>query len=105
MANVSIESPEPPMELLPTHKAAIKNEIEKLSSLLQEKAPLVDPNTQETPLHAASKTGAAESLKWLVKSKAVELNAVSSTGYTAAHMAAVYGHLGCLKVRMRALAS
>ena len=98
MANVSIQSPEPPVELLPSHIAAIKNDVEKLSSLVKENAPLVDPSTNETPLHAAAKTGSIESLKWLVKNRTVKLDSKSTTGNTAAHLAAVYGHLSCLKV-------
>lgn len=99
MANVTVQSPEPPVELLPSHRAAVKNDIEELSKLLQEKAPLVDPSTKETPLHAAAKMGSVEALKWLMKNKAVEFDSRSATGYTPAHLAAVYGHLDCLKVR------
>ena len=98
MANTSIQTPEPPVELLPTHLAAVKNDIEKLSKLLAEKAPLVDPSTKETPLHAAAKVGAAEALKWLMRNKVAKLDTKSSVGYTAAHFAAVYGHFECLKV-------
>ena len=101
MANITIQTPEPPVELLPSHIAAVKNDIEKLSTLLQEKAPLIDPSTKETPLHAAAKTGSVEALKWLVKNKAVELDSKTVTGYTPAHLAAVYGHLDCLKVRFQ----
>lgn len=99
MANVTVQTPEPPAELLPTHKAAVKNDIQELSRLLQEKAPLVDPSTKETPLHAAAKTGSVEALKWLMKNKAVQLDSRTTTGYTSAHLAAVYGHIDCLKVR------
>ena len=99
MADVSIKTPEPPVELLPTHKAAVKNDTEKLAALLQENAPTIDPSTKETPLHAAAKTGSVEALKWMIKSKSVEMDAKSTTGYTPAHLAAVYGHLDCLKVR------
>lgn len=105
MANATILTPEPPVELLPSHKAAVKNDIEELSRLLQEKAPLVDPSTKETPLHAAAKMGSVVALKWLMQKKAVELDSKSATGYTPAHLAAVYGHLDCLKVRDRKLAS
>jgi ankyrin repeat protein len=98
MANVTISTPEPPVELLPSHIAAVKNDIEKLANLLQEEAPTIDPSTKETPLHAAAKTGSIEALKWLIKNKTVALTAKSSSGYTPAHLAAVYGHLDCLKV-------
>ncbi len=98
MANATIQSPEPPVELLPSHKAAAKNDIETLSKLILEKAPLVDPSTKETPLHAAAKTGSTEALKWLVKNRVVDLDSRSTTGYTPAHLAAVYGHLDSLKV-------
>lgn len=86
------------MELLPTHLAAVKNDIEKLSTLVAERAPLEDPTTKETPLHAAAKTGSAEALKWLMRNKAVQMDTKSNGGYTAAHFAAVYGHFDCLKV-------
>lgn len=95
---MTIQSPEPPVELLPSHIAAVKNDVDKLSYLVQEKAPLVDPSTNETPLHAAAKTGSIEALRWLVQNRTVKLDAKSTTGYTAAHLAAVYGHLSCLKV-------
>ncbi len=98
MANTSIQTPEPPVELLPTHLAAVKNDIEKLSLLVGERAPLEDPSTKETPLHAAAKMGSAEALKWLMRNKTVQLDAKSGVGYTAAHFAAVYGHFDCLKV-------
>lgn len=98
MANVPIRSPEPPVELLPSHKAAVKDDIEKLSALVEEKAPLEDPTTKETPLHAAAKVGSLKVVKWLLKNKVVDMECKSSVGYTAAHLAAVYGHFECLKV-------
>lgn len=98
MANVHIQSPEPPVELLPSHIAAVKNDTDKLSNLVAEDAPMEDPTTKETPLHAAAKAGSVESLKWLLKNKVAEITAKSSTGYTAAHFATVFGHFDCLKV-------
>jgi len=98
LSSLSLPSPEPPVELLPTHIAAVKNDIKKLAKLVEEGAPLKDPSTKETPLHAAAKMGSLQALKWLLKNKTVDLAAKSSTGYTAAHMAAVYGHFECLKV-------
>ena len=98
MANTSIQTPDPPVELLPTHLAAAKNDIDKLSALVAEKAPLEDPSTKETPLHAAAKMGSAGALKWLLRNKTVKIDAKSSVGYTAAHFAAVYGHFEALKV-------
>lgn len=100
MANTSFQTPEPPVELLPTHLAAVKNDVEKLSQLVGEKAPLEDPSTNETPLHAAAKMGSLEALKWLMRNRTVQIDIKGSGGYTAAHYAAVYGHFDCLKVRL-----
>lgn len=98
MANVSINTPEPPTELLPTHIAAVKNDVEKLSKLVEEGAPLEDPTTKETPLHAAAKMGSLDALRWMLSKEMVKLETRSTGGYTAAHLAAVYGHFECLKV-------
>lgn len=102
MANISLRSLEPPVELLPTHKAAVKNDVGKLSKLVEEGAPLEDPTTRETPLHAAAKTGSLDALKWLLEKEVVALDRKSSVGYTAPHLAAVYGHVECLKVNQSA---
>ena len=100
MANLTVTTPEPPVDLLPTHIAAVKNDIEKLSELIEEGAQVEDPKTRETPLHAAAKAGSLKALKWLLENKQVRLTDKSSIGgYTAAHAAAVYGHFDCLKVR------
>ena len=101
MANVSIQSPEPPVDLLPSHIAAVKNDVEKLAKLVEEGEPLEDPNTKETPLHAAAKMGSLDSLRWLLRNNTVSPEARSSSGYTAAHWAAVYGHFDCLKVHRK----
>ena len=90
---------EPPIDLPAPHIAAGKNQVDKLSRLIQEgKETATDPKTQETVLHAAARNGAMKSAKWIVDSKAVDCLAYASNGYTAAHYAALYGHLGVLKV-------
>ena len=90
---------EAPIDLPPAHIAAGKNQVDKLTRLIQEgKEPTVDPNTKETILHAAARNGAIKSAKWIIDSKAVDCSAYASNGYTAAHYAAYYGHLGVLKV-------
>lgn len=90
---------EAPIDLPPAHIAAGKNQVEKLTRLVQEgKEATVDPNTKETILHAAARNGALKSAKWIVDSKAVDCSAYANNGYTAAHYAAYYGHLGVLKV-------
>ncbi len=85
-------------ETLPTHAAAAKNDLSELSKLVKDGAQLVDPDTKETPLHAAAKSGALDALKWILDNKVAALEARSKTGNTAAHLAAVWGHLPCLKV-------
>ena len=90
---------EAPIDLPPAHIAAGKNQVEKLTRLVQEgKEAIVDPNTKETILHAAARNGAIKSAKWIIDSKAVDCSAYANNGYTAAHYAAYYGHLGVLKV-------
>ena len=90
---------EAPIDLPSPHIAAGKNQTERLSRLIQDnKEPTVDPHTQETILHAAARNGAIKSAKWIVDSKAVDCSAYANNGYTAAHYAAFFGHLGVLKV-------
>ena len=90
---------EAPVDLPPAHIAAGKNQVDKLARLIQEdKQSVVDPNTQETILHAAARNGAMKSARWIVNSQAVDCSAYANNGYTAAHYAAYYGHLGVLKV-------
>ena len=92
-------APEAPIDLPPAHIAAGKNQVDKLTRLIQEgKEVAVDPKTQETILHAAARNGAQKSAKWIIDSKAVDCSAYANNGYTAAHYAAYYGHLGVLKV-------
>ncbi len=93
------EKMEQPVDLLPAHLAAVRNDVQKLSTLVKEGAQLKDPTSKETPFHAAAKTGSAETLKWMLQNKDELLSVKSAAGgYTAAHQAAVYGHLECLKV-------
>ena len=90
---------EAPIDLPPAHIAAGKNQVEKLTRLVQErKEAIVDPNTKETILHAAARNGAIKCAKWIIDSKVVDCSAYANNGYTAAHYAAYYGHLGVLKV-------
>ena len=92
--------PEVPIDLPPAHIAAGKDQIEKLSHLIQEgKEATTDPRTHETILHAAARNGARKCVKWIVNSKAVDFSAYANNGYTASHYAALYGHLGVLKVQ------
>ena len=90
---------EPPIDLPAAHIAAGKNQIEKLSRLIYEdKQASTDPRTLETVLHAAARTGAIKSAKWIVDSREIDCTAYAKNGYTATHYAAFYGHLGVLKV-------
>ena len=91
---------EAPIDLPAAHIAAGKNQTEKLARLIEEeKKAAVDPNTKETILHAAARNGAIKTTKWMVDSKVVDCLAYAKNGYTAAHYAALYGHLGVLKVQ------
>ena len=92
-------SPIPFGDLLPTHSAAAKNDISELDRLVKDGAELIDPVSEETPLHAAAKCGSLEAMKWMMENKVVNLVARSKAGSTAAHLAAVWGHLPCIKVR------
>ena len=94
-------SPESFRESIPSHVAAANNDISELSRLVEEGAELVDPATKETPLHAAAKAGSLDALKWILENKVVTQEARSNTGNTAAHLAAVWGHLPCIKVRCK----
>lgn len=92
------QPPDSPVDRLPTHEAAANNDIARLSDLVQEGSPLFGPNTRETPLHAAVKSGAMDTLRWLLDNKTVSPLGKAGNGNTAAHYAAVYGHLEALKV-------
>ena len=92
------QPPDSPVDQLPTHKAAANNDIAMLSDLVQEGAPLLGPDTRETPLHAAAKRGAMDTLRWLLDNKTVSPVEKAVNGNTAAHYTAVYGHLEALKV-------
>lgn len=91
-------APDSPIERLPTHQAAARNNVTELSDLVQGGAQLLGTDTKETPLHAAAKKGALDSLKWLLDNKTVSPLEKAGNGNTAAHYAAVYGHLESLKV-------
>ena len=90
--------PDSPIEHIPTHQAAASNDVDRLADLIQEGSPLVGPETSETPLHAAAKRGAVETLRWLLDNKTVSPLEKAGNGNAAAHYAAVYGHLEALKV-------
>lgn len=91
-------SPEPPLELLPSHSAAAKDDVAKLSEILEEGGTVVDPKTNETPIHAAARSGSKKALMYLLEKGLADPAERGSNGYTAAHYAAVYGHFDCLKV-------
>ena len=86
------------MEQIPTHQAAAMNNVAELDSLVREGAQLESTETKETPLHAAAKRGALDTLAWLLENKTVSPLKKASNGNTAAHYAAVYGHSKALKV-------
>ena len=96
----SHEEAEPDVELLPTHVAAARNNVEELERLVAKGEPLEAENG-ETPLHAAARTGSKDTLRWLLVEGAVSPLAKAKNENTAAHYAAVYGHLGALKVSGR----
>lgn len=89
-----------PIEQLPTHQAAASNNVIELADLVQEGAQLLGAETKETPLHAAAKKGALDSLRWLLDNKTVSPLEKAGNGNSAAHYAAVYGHLEALKVKI-----
>lgn len=89
---------QPMEELIPTHLAAASNDVDELARLVREGAPLKDPKTKETPLHAAAQSGANETLTWLLVNRKASPLDKSRSGSTAAHLAVVYGHLEALKV-------
>ena len=91
-------SPEPPLELLPSHLAASRDDVMKLTEILEEGGDLVDPKTNETPIHAAARSGAKKTLMHLLDKELADPTVKGSSGYTAAHYAAVYGYFDCLKV-------
>lgn len=91
-------TPEPPTDMLQSHIAAASNNVEKLSDLVEKGEQLVDPTTKETPLHAAARAGANDTLEYALNTKLVSPTAMSANGYTAAHFTALYGQLGTLKV-------
>ena len=90
--------PDSPIEHLPTHQAAASNDVARLAQLVDEGSPLVGSETSETPLHAAAKRGAVATLSWLLDNQTVSPLEKAGNGNTAAHYAAVYGHLEALKV-------
>lgn len=92
-------TPEPPADMLPSHVAAANNEVDKLTDLVEKGDQLVDPTTKETPLHAAARAGAKDTLEYMLSKKMVSPTAMSANGYTAAHFAALYRQLDSLKVR------
>ena len=90
--------PDSPIEQLPTHQAAARNDVAELAELVREGSPLLGTDAKETPLHAAAKRGALDTLRWLLDDKTVSPLEKASNGNSAAHYAAVYGHLEALKV-------
>lgn len=90
--------PDSPIEHIPTHQAAARNDVSELAELVQQGSQIVGPESRETPLHAAAKKGATDTLKWLLEQKTVSPLEKAGNGNSAAHYAAVYGHLEALKV-------
>lgn len=97
--------PDSPIERIATHQAAASNNVIELANLVQEGAQLLGADTKETPLHAAAKKGALDSLRWLLDNKTVLPLEKAGNGNSAAHYAAVYGHLEALKVKIVAQTS
>lgn len=91
--------PDSPIENLATHRAAASNNVTELADLVQAGAQLLGTDRKETPLHAAAKKGALDSLRWLLDNKTVSPLEKAGNGNSAGHYAAVYGHLECLKVK------
>ena len=90
--------PDSPIDQLATHQAAAGNDVVQLSELVQQGAQLVGEGSKETPLHAAAKKGALDAVRWLLDNKTASPLDKAGNGNTAAHYAAVYGHLEVLKV-------
>lgn len=91
--------PDSPIDLLATHQAAASNDVVQLAELIQQGSPTLGEDTKETPLHAAAKRGALNTLRWLLDNKTVSPLIKAGNGNSAAHYAAVYGHLEALKVQ------
>ena len=87
-------------QLLAAHVAAARNNVQELGELVAKDEPLVN-ESGETPLHAAARTGSNDTLRWLLDNGTVPPRAKAKDDNTAAHYAAVYGHLGALKVGWR----
>ena len=95
--------PDSPIEHLPTHQAAANNDTAELAKLIQQGSQTVGTESKETPLHAAAKKGATDTLKWLLENKTASPLERAGNGNSAAHYAAVYGHLKALMVGHRDL--
>jgi len=87
-----------PVDLLPTHIAAAKNDVQELARLVQQGELVIDNDTKESPLHAAARTGSVDALHWLLENRVASPLTKASNGNTAAHYAVVYGHAGALKL-------
>ena len=59
---------------------------------------MIDPNSQETVLHAAIRAGSKDAVQYILREKLVSPTALSATGHTAAHYAALYNKLELLMV-------
>ena len=86
-------------ESLPSHSSAAKNDVQKLAKLVNDGAELVTLENGRTVLHAAARAGSNDTLKWILDNNLVSPLTKDKCGNTAAHYAAVYGHIGSLKVR------
>ena len=91
-------TPEPPVDMLPAHIAVTKNDVDTLAELVDKGSSLVDPTSKETVLHAAVRAGAKDAVQYILREKLVSPTAMSASGHTATHYAALYHQLGILKV-------
>ena len=89
---------DPHVDLLPIHIAAAKNDVQEMARLIQQGETVIDRDTNESPLHAAARSGSNDALIWLLENHIASPLEKASNGNTAAHYAAVYGHLEALKV-------
>lgn len=90
--------PEAPIEMPPAHVAATKNDVDKIAELVAQGESVIDPSNQETVLHAAVRAGSKDAVQYILREKLVSPTALSVTGHTAAHYAALYDKLDLLKV-------
>ena len=94
----SAESAGVGMPLPPVHAAIINKDVTKLAELIRAGSPQLHPETQDTPLHTATRVGAIDCLRWLLQNGVKSPLDRARNGSAPAHYAAVYGRLEALKV-------